>query len=245
MISQLPQHKDTLSALFKLCKQVNPYLDGKVELESMSSGQQSKSWLVGNEHDRASIQALNNDLRANSPDAGDVYYITRSWDLLCWQPMTIAFVAIYGLKQLPDFKKFKQRKQHNSVYGFVFQNGAMIEGEVELLIQHACKQLKPLFEHYRRHLNSLQRCRTGYVKRLLADLVLDNLLKVSQLIKNFNHQDLQRHTDLWFNAMELPQKQMQSLIINKEQQITHIRSSCCLTYKVNNDLCANCPKRHK
>lgn len=240
----------TLNPLFDLCRQVYPYLDGKLDTSFLPSAlktekQSPKKWLVGQQQDHITIQAITDDIKIQSPDAGQAYYMTRTWDLLCWQPMYIAFIAIYGLKQVPDFTTFKQQRQYQSVAGFVFQSAAITKGEAEQLIPIACAQLKPLFEHYRKQLDSLQRCRPGYVRRLMADLVLANLLKVSEHIKDITREELQSHALLWFSALELPKNLIKTLVIKQNQPITHIRTSCCLTYKANNELCANCPKKHK
>ena len=248
--------------MFALCKQVIPYLEGTLspaerESTKVSSNDikdinsikdikdNTEQWLTGTEQDRNTIQQLYQSLQKMSPQAGNAYWMTRTWDLLCWQPMYIAFIAIYGLKKTPDFNYFKQRHQHDSVVGFVFQAHNMKGDEPEQLISSAAQQLKTLFEHYRLQLDTLHRCRPGYVKRLIADLVLGNLLKVKQHVPDFTEQDLQRHAEKWLTELGLPTNLISALVISDNKPTKHIRSSCCLTYKANNDICGNCPKQFK
>lgn len=246
-MSNLAQQTDSLTSMFNLCRQVIPYLDGKFEaLDSpMSLTTQAQQWLNGNHYDQATIHALQNDLKQHIPKAGNAYYQARTWHLLCWQPIYIAFISIYGLQKLPDFSCFKQQRQHNAIVGFVFQNNKMLTGSTEQLIAQAGTQLAPLIEHYRKQLDHVERCRPGYAHRFVADLIFGNLLKVKELIGDFSEQDIILHAQLWVEAMGLPRKLLASLKCENDNKINFIRSSCCLADKINEELCANCPKLHK
>lgn len=241
------QNTDQLTSILNLCRQVTPYLNGKFEAthQYSESEQQTMQWLIGEAQDKLTIQALIADLKQQYPDAGSAYFKARSWHLLYWQPLYITFISIYGLKKLPDFTDFKQQRQHNAIVGFIFQSNKIASAETQQLIPLAATQLKPLFEHYRMQLDSLQRCRPGYAGRFIADLILENLLKVKSLITDFSDQDVLHHARLWIKAMDLPEKLIDSLIIKKDAPIQLIRTSCCLAYKVNEKLCSTCPKAHK
>jgi len=246
------QPQNNLTSLFDLCRQVIPYLDGKIEPQKPKAwralpllNKQKNNWLMGNNNDDLIINSLIQDLHQLHPCAGKTYYMTRTWELLCWQPMYISFIAIYGLKQLPDFSHFKQKYQHKSVYSFAFDNHQFSEASTEQLISLASQQLKDLFEHYRQLLDALIPCRQGYTNRLTADLILSILIKVSELVPSFTAQDVKQHAQLWLKAMELPSRLVNTLQISTDETITHARTSCCLTYKANNDTCINCPKKHR
>lgn len=245
-MSNLTQQTDSLTSMFNLCRQVIPYLDGQFEalsnpLTLTSQGQ----WLSGEHYDQSTIHALQDDLKQHLPNAGKAYYKARTWHLLCWQPIYIAFISIYGLQQLPDFSSFKQRRQHNAIVGFIFNNNKMLAGKTEQLIAHAGSQLAPLIEHYRMQLDSIDRCRPGYANRFVADLIFGNLLKVEALVSGFNQQDILLHAKLWINAMGLPDKLLSSFKCTQDNTIDFVRSSCCLADKINENLCVDCPKLHK
>lgn len=245
--------QNNLTPLFDLCRQAFPYLDGKLEIENGSQvvplpsldNQQNLTWLLGTEQDGLIIKSLLQDLHQLSPDAGKTYYMTRAWELLCWQPMYISFIAIYGLKKLPDYSHFKQKYQHSSVYQFAFNDDYFLEAPIDQLITTASQQLKVLFEHYRQQLDLLTPCRLGYTNRLTADLILSILIKVSELTPDFNQENAIQHAQIWLKAMGLPLHLINTLQLNKHGMLTHARTSCCLTYKANNDTCLNCPKKHR
>jgi siderophore ferric iron reductase len=236
--------QQNLTSLFNLCREVIPYLDGKLDVIN-DSPLTSINWLLGNQQDRLTIEALTQDLQQHYPTAGSAYYMTRTWELLCWQPMYITFIAIYGLKQLPDLTHFKQKHQHNSIHGFSFNIHSFTSADTEQLIQLASHQLSTLLEHYRTQLDSLIPCRKSYTQRLTADLILSIMTKLPHFINDFNHQDMIRHVQIWLKAMELPQHLTDRILIDDQQLITHIRSTCCLTYKINNAICSNCPKAQR
>ncbi|PKG38870.1 siderophore ferric iron reductase [Psychromonas sp. Urea-02u-13] len=236
-----------LTSILDLCREVIPYLDGKIEKNSPSplSQQINNKWLIGHAQDYLTIQALRDDLTKQHPNAGDDYLKARTWHLLCWQPIYITFISIYGLQRLPDFTGFKQQRQHNAIVGFIFQRDELTAGSTEQLIPLAAIQLKVLFEHYRTQFDSLERCRPGYAGRFIADLILGNLLKVKEINPNFNDQSVLSDAALWLNSMDLPEKLINSLTIKENQPINFIRTSCCLADKINKKLCTDCPKAHK
>lgn len=246
-MSNLAKKPDSLTSMFNLCKQVIPYLEGKFEDvdSSLLMTLEDDQWLKGNHYDQATIRALQNDLKHHLPNAGNAYYQARTWHLLCWQPIYIAFISIYGLQKLPDFSCFKQQRQHNAIIGYVFQNNTMLAGDIKQLIVQAGSQLAPLIEHYRIQLDHIERCRPGYAHRFVADLIFGNLLKVKELVTGFNDQDILLHAQLWVDAMGLPHKLLDSLKPRHDKTIDFIRSSCCLADKINENLCADCPKVHK
>jgi len=237
---------DALTSMFDLCRQVIPYLNGNFENPQQQQPLKNNSeWLTGQAQDYQTIQALKADLKKQNPDAGSAYYQARLWHLLCWQPIYITFISVYGLKQLPDFTGFKQQRQHNAIIGFVFQSNNVSTGEIEPLITQAGKQLKPLIEHYRIQLNSLQRCPSGYAGRFIADSIMSNLLRVREFAADFDDQILLDHAKQWLNAFSLPEKLINSLQSNTKKPIKLVRTSCCLADRINEKLCADCPKANK
>ncbi|RBW47634.1 siderophore ferric iron reductase [Psychromonas sp. B3M02] len=238
---------DSLTSMLNLCRQVIPYLDGKFETldSTFLTTVEDDQWLQGNHYDQATIIALRNDLKRLFPDAGEAYYQARVWHLLCWQPIYIAFISIYGLQRLPDFSQFKQQRQHNAIIGFTFQSEQMVSGTPQQLIAQTKLHLAPLIEHYRVQLDNVERCRPGYADRFVADLIFGNLLKVKALVSDFSGQDILSHATLWVEAMGLPQKLLETLTSNPDNSIEFVRSSCCLADKIDEELCANCPKIHK
>lgn len=243
MLNESQQH--SLTPLFDLCRQVIPYLDGKCLSPSLNHESPEENWLIGEVQDKLIINNVFNELKTHYPEAGQRYYMTRTWELLCWQPMYISFIAIYGLQARVDLSTFMQPHQDHSIYTFRFVDHQLETGEIQPLIIKAASQLNALFEHYRQSLDSLVRVRPGYVKRLNADLILSILMKLPTLLPHFSQQDVFEHARLWLKAMHMPEHLVNSLSVDDQQVLQHARTSCCLTYEANNTPCDNCPKLDK
>ena len=69
--------------LFKYSKQVTPYLDGQIKTLASNSVKQSIIQIEYNSSEV--IRNLYDNLKHSNPEAGAAYWLTRTWDLLCWQ----------------------------------------------------------------------------------------------------------------------------------------------------------------
>ncbi len=233
-----PQPPSIYQLIFTHSKQVSPYLSG-------TFGELPKECIaINNPLSSRTIQHIYHHLAESNPEAGNSCWLTRTWDLLCWQPIYLSFVSIYGLKSLPDFGHFGQFTHHNYIAGYRFASEEHSHGEPEELIPVAAHQLSSLFEQYRHQINIWARIRPGFTNHLLADLILSCLIKLQELQPELKNDYIQQQAKLWLEAFKLPTKHLTSL--KKDQssgRLKHIRMSCCLVYKCRNgNLCGNCPR---
>ncbi|EGQ7755852.1 siderophore ferric iron reductase [Vibrio vulnificus] len=224
--------------IFTHSKQVSPYLKG-------SFGELPKACiLVGNPNSTAIIQSIYHQLAQANPEAGSGYWLTRTWDLLCWQPIYLSFLSIYGLKSLPDFANFAQFQHRGFIAGYRFASEMHWHGEPEVLVPRAGEQLLRLFEQYRQQINHWTRIRPGFTNHLLADLILSCLIKLQSMRPELDNSYIEQQAKLWLDAFHLSDKHLASLIKeDTESGLKHIRMSCCLAYKCRNGtLCLDCPR---
>ncbi|MDN2483487.1 siderophore ferric iron reductase [Vibrio agarivorans] len=226
------------SQLFEYCKMVSPYLAGETA-QSVSYSIQFDSDCSG------AIYQLYQEIASHSPEAGGAYWMTRTWDSLIWQPVSIAFVAIYQLGALPDLRQVAQNLQTNFIAGFQLPPKPFVEGDHECLIQEAGAQLNALFASYLKHMNVNIRIRPGYANHLLADLILNCIVKLQHLTPHIGHDELLAQAHLWFEALALPKKPIEGLTINDQSQnLVLVRTSCCLVYRCEGGkICSDCPRR--
>lgn len=227
-------------AIFDYSKQVSPYLSG-------SFGPLPKACV--STHSKLSseqIKTLYLRLAETHPEAGNSYWLTRTWDLLCWQPVYVAFISIYGLKSLPDFQHFGQFTKHNFISSYRFSSPNHVHGEVEELIPLAAHSLATLFDEYRQQINLWTRIRPGFTHHLLADLILRCLTLLQEHEPSLDNDYILEQAKLWLSAFDLPSKHLNSLQVNRESgKLKLVRMSCCLVYKCHaGNLCDDCP-RHK
>jgi siderophore ferric iron reductase len=224
------------SKLFDLSKQVTPYLSGQVAL----AHPEHISLEINNS---STFKALFDEIAISTPEAGQGYWMTRCWDAVIWQPVYLAFISIYGLNGLPELRSISQIRRGALVYGFQFPNHNHLHGETDDLIVKAGQQLNRLFTTYLEQMNPSVRIRPGYASHLLADLILDCLIKLQRFVPECNSSYLLAQAQRWFEVLALPTKPLLGLSNTDSDQLIHIRTSCCLVYRCKEGkLCSNCPR---
>lgn len=224
--------------LFEQCKQVTPYLKGEL-------GRSLKGMISQHGSNLPQIKSLYRELQISTPEAEKVYWLTRSWDLLTWQPLYLAFVAIYNMKSLPNLGNMAQYHRGDLIAGFRFDNtDECIQGDYEGLISRAGQQLSQMFEHYRSELDLWIRCRPGFVQHLLADALLAKLIQVQRRHREMTDGFILHHAKLWLAAFNISDKHLASLYLSKlDNKLRLSRTSCCSVYKTKSGvLCDNCPR---
>ncbi|MDB1125705.1 siderophore ferric iron reductase [Vibrio algarum] len=233
----MTEHRELFQQLDTLCQQVTPYLKGDV-------ARNDATMLIGEMSDLAVIKQLYRAIQSDHPEAGPAYWLTRTWDMLCWQPIYISMIAIYGMKVLPSFEGFSQKKHGAYVMGFQFQTIKFTtDAETERLIEFAGAQLTKLFSHYRMLLASWLRCRPGFVSQIFADALLANIIKMKEVCPELEAIKVIQHSKWWLSSCGLPLGNLRSFATNNDGAVLFKRRSCCLVYKTEGgERCANCPR---
>ncbi|WP_122032508.1 siderophore ferric iron reductase [Aliivibrio sp. EL58] len=227
-------------SLFKLSKQVTPYLSGNI-IEGSSPDIAD----INIVHDNSTtIKGLYEQLSQESPEGGHAYWLTRTWDLLCWQPIYISFISVYRLNALPDIKNMSQSIQSYFISGFTFHRSELIFGSPEDVVPTAALQLRTLFDSYREDISHWTRIRPGFTNHLIADGLLNCIIKLQSFEPTLSSEYLIAQAQLWLEVFELPSKHLSSLKIDTvTNKLKLVRTSCCLVYKCDGrKLCLDCPR---
>ncbi|MBR9728802.1 siderophore ferric iron reductase [Shewanella intestini] len=227
--------------LYQQCQQVSPYLKGEWQIMD----EQDPSTISLARSNLSSIRALYQSLQQQSPEAGAAYWLTRSWNLLTWQPLYIAITAIYHCKVLPDLCSLSQTHKNGLIAGFSFSCTRCDTGENAQLVNRAGEQLRRIFEHLRTDLDRSFRCRPRFVEHLIADALLSRLLLLQHSHPEMSVCFIRNQATLWLNALNLPQAHVNKIQYSEStKQLIFNRSSCCCIYKTAaGNKCANCPRK--
>ncbi len=228
--------------LFQRSRQITPYLHG--QLKPFNPEETDSNWVQINGTSGETIRALYENLKTEHPEAGSAYWLTRTWTLLCWQPIYVAFVAIYACRGLPLLSQMAQNVQPTFVSGYQFNSDRYIEGSEQQLIEQAGNQLATLFEYFRSEMSLWTRIRPGFTAHLFADGVLACLVKLHKQQPRLSGNYLLEQARLWLSACGLPAKLSNTLTYDPtSHQLSLVRTSCCLVYKCQGrKLCNNCPR---
>ncbi|CAH0539660.1 hypothetical protein VMF7928_02337 [Vibrio marisflavi CECT 7928] len=229
-----------LDNLFDKALQVSPYLKGEPYSSSIAS---DKLLFMGRDCS-AQINHLYESLAETYPEAGKSYYLTRTWDLLCWQPLYLSFVAIYQLQAVPKIQQIVQCFQPNSIYGFYFPKSEMESDQIPDMIKKVSIELKGLFDNYREQMSQFIRIRPGFTNHLFADALLKLIVRFQQTSKDLPSPDWLQHARLWLHHCGLPTLLADKLICPPcGTQLSYVRTSCCQVYRCSDgSLCDDCPR---
>ncbi|MFV0574000.1 MAG: siderophore ferric iron reductase [Vibrio sp.] len=232
--------------LFHYAEHITPYLHGELKAEIDI---QQDNWIEASAENAELLQDIYSKLQFSHPEAGNAYWLNRTWSLLLWQPIYISFISIYGIHALPQVSKMAQqwRAEVNFVSGFKLPESKMFEGDVESLVHHAAAELLPLFEHYRQQLDQNVRIRPGYTQHLLADLLLMALLRLQDIYTDLPQDYIWQHAQTWLKAFGLSCKPLESLNYDEIDQKWHfVRTTCCMVYRCEGrGMCPDCPRAKK
>ncbi|WCE28859.1 siderophore ferric iron reductase [Vibrio sp. SCSIO 43137] len=227
--------------VFLYSKQITPYLKGSY------GALHSDCIAIGHPNSANQLEQVYKGVAKAEPNAGKAYWLTRTWDLVCWQPVYVSFIAIYGLKSLPDMGSIGQYRFGSYIAGYRFPDGAHRHGEPEELIPHAARALMALMDFYRQQINEWSRIRPGFTRHLFADLLLGCLVKLQQHDTSLSNEYIRRQARLWLMECDLPLYHLDCLAEDgKSGQLKLTRISCCLAYKCEKgNYCDDCPKAGK
>lgn len=228
--------------LFEHSQQVTPLLHGALTpLDDIGS---DSPFIHIDRSSSESIHELYQSLKTSHPEAGAAYWLTRTWGMLCWQPIYVAFISIYSCEGLPKLSSIGQEVQPNFVSGYHFHSEEFYQGTQQELIEHAGKELNTLFEYFRQEMGLWTRIRPGFTNHLFADGVLGCLIRLSQFAPDLPGDYLIDQARQWLKACDLPEKLMSSLKYDQaSKQLAFVRTSCCLVYKCDGrELCEDCPR---
>lgn len=224
--------------LFEQATAMTPMLDGIspcAKFNALKMNEDASLW----------IQHLYRMIESHAPEAGRGYWLTYTWESICWQPIHLSLIGIYSIGGVPPIKSIAQYKQHHVVAGYCFEHGTWIDGLHADLIQYCAKQLLALFEHYRRAMEPWVRIRPGFSRRLIADELLSHLAKLRNQLPHFLDTDVISEATLWLQAFGFSEQLLDSYKwSDRRQGLRHVRSTCCQVYRCEGArLCCNCPRR--
>ena len=137
-----------------------------------------------------------------------------------------------------------QSIQSHFIAGFTFHNSELIFGSPEETIPIASLQLRSLFDSYRDDISLWTRIRPGFTNHLLADGLLNCIIKLQSFEPTLSSEYLIAQAQLWLEAFELPPKHLSNLKVDiVTNKLKLVRTSCCLVYKCDGrELCLDCPR---
>ncbi|MBR7888126.1 siderophore ferric iron reductase [Marinomonas sp. A79] len=248
----------SLDSLFHSSKACIPILEGR----ELGTDLHQNERLLSIHSTAGFLAKMHHELRKAHPEAGAPYWRVRSWGLSCWQPIYLALICVYHLKQVPNtLSHLHQSQQGAYIAGYALPDRTLEQkksiwftGNHLSLIVHAATQLKGLFDVLKsEHLKQFGGNNVLY-QALLADQFMTSLLVAQKIaLEHFHERPTileNKHTiieefTLWANALDLPLTPRERLH-HDDTALTFTRRTCCLHFRRHDGgLCAECPRLKK
>ena len=233
---------DLFAALFSTTEHILPSLKG--EFIDDNSHSATPLWLDAQNIDTNLIARLYSEIKFSSAEAGNAYWLSRTWSLLCWQPLYIAMIGVHCCQLVPRLSTIQQANHPQFIAGYGFKSHEYRTGRPHLIIPFAAKELTTLFQRFQEAINQWGRIRPGFVEPLIADGVLAAFVLVKRHLQTQQIALDEACLTIWFNELNLPKRYLNTLYQNSQNQLDFIRNRCCLVYKCSDrNYCQRCPKR--
>ncbi|WP_026970455.1 (2Fe-2S)-binding protein [Aliagarivorans marinus] len=199
-----------------------PYLGGSQQV-------QSAAWLY-------------QSIATGHPEAGKIYWQTRSWTLMNWQPIALLVLSHYLFGYVPRLAGFKQQCSEQMVAGYwlpedayvsVFASSAVVAGRQLAQLSGGLYDAAAASFSLSRSLS----------KKLLADSIEHSLRLLwehqDDLDLRLGQDTLAEQLDAWLLGAGLQSQQ-------REYRDDPLRRACCMEYRLDEgDYCGDCPCRPK
>ncbi|GAL24803.1 hypothetical protein JCM19239_4528 [Vibrio variabilis] len=237
------EHLANVSALIKVSRQVSPLLDEIAK----------PTCIIEADRDSCEqIATLYRFWQTHFPEAGRIYWQTRTWTMLIWQPVTLALITTYYTDSVPKLSSMQQalNTETGTVGNFAFPVENWQRGDQHQRLLLAAKELTSLLDKLSVQASKVFRLSLATTEKLLADTLMEMLLRglkymvASNLLAEDRLQAVYTHElEHWQQALSLFKKRFGWLDIDNQGEHFVQRQSCCMHYKrKDGEFCQGCPQ---
>ena len=237
-------HSKKLQTLTDISIQISPLL---------TAISQTSPIIAPHQNNHKQLNALYRYWKEHYPEAGQIYWLTRTWTMLIWQPITIALITTYYSDSVPKISRMRQGLNlDNGIVGhFDFASDKWQVGDQHQRLLLAATELKSLLTLLADQFDDVSRMSPSTREKLLADTIMEMLLRGlkhmvnRQLLANKHLQptfalELQH----WQQALDLPITRFGRLDVTQEGDYVIQRRACCMHYRrKDGTYCQGCPQK--
>ncbi|BEV71816.1 MULTISPECIES: siderophore ferric iron reductase [unclassified Paludibacterium] len=179
------------------------------------------------------------------PEAGPLYWASRCWTMLVWQPVYLMIWAWYRSRAVPRLAGMAQRHHQGVVAGFALPPHEPLPCDAGADMAQAGQEVAQLSRLLLADLGSRIRLHPKMAGRLQADCVLSVLIDVARASPDWDFAVLRTGGRAWLAAMGLAdQSDLQSFPLpDGGQGVGLLRRVCCQHFRcAQGEYCASCPK---
>ncbi|TDR82852.1 siderophore ferric iron reductase [Paludibacterium purpuratum] len=184
--------------------------------------------------------------RRAQPEAGPLYWASRSWTMLIWQPLYLLVWAAHRCRAVPRLASLAQCVQGGVVSGFVLEaHRPLAYALPEESLAAAGAEASLICRQLLADLSAQIRLHPKMAGRLQADCLLSALLAVARSQPDFAPERVRQWADAWLAATGLAEQSglCQFDLPDGGQGLGLARRVCCQHFRrADGELCGSCPK---
>jgi siderophore ferric iron reductase len=195
--------------------------------------------------DPAPMAALVDGWRQRHPEAGPLYWASRCWTLIIWQPLYLAVWAVHGSGAVPRLGTLAQRVRGGMVAGYALEAHEPETLPVAAAIRCAADEAGTVAARLYDDLTKQVRLHPKMASRLQADSLLSALLAVARARPDWDADHTVALGEAWLDAMRLAGHSgvMTFDLPGGGRGLGLARKVCCQHFRrADGELCASCPK---
>lgn len=210
----------------------------------------SSDFILATPASQPRLQALYDFWSQQHPEAGSAYWRIRSWNLLCWQPLWLAVIAVYAVGAVPrHLEQLAQRyhPQSGMVCGVYLADQDCLTAAPAQLIPTLGKSLRNLFRRLLEQFSLISQISHQQAYLQIAEQLLDIFVRLQHYRPALSAAQITGQAALWLEHLHLPAGYRKALVPSTDSSTVQLkRRSCCMHYRrADGELCSGCPRAQR
>jgi siderophore ferric iron reductase len=195
--------------------------------------------------DPAPLSALIGWWRTRYPEAGPLYWASRCWTLIVWQPLYLAVWAVHAAGAVPRLASLAQHVDGGMVAGYALDPHLPEALQESVAIRRAGAEARALTDRLYADLAAQLRLHPKMARRLLADCLLAGVLAVARTRPAWSAGLTRALGEAWLEACDLSGQSgyLSFSLPGGGSGLGLARQVCCQHFRrADGELCASCPR---
>lgn len=237
-----------LDDMLRLAAQLVPGLRGVVAARPAQAIVHARPAPGGGESNRAALEAMLGYWSRTYPEAGRLYWSSRCWGILIWQPVYLSVIGVHASSVSLSLMDIAQPIADGWTREVHIRDHEPAQGDTHALIAHAAREIVSCCEQMHDELMPVIRLNPASARGTQADVVLAALLAARRARPEWSDALVEGHGRQWLAALGLDGHSGYFPFSRTDgsSALALERRTCCYHYRRRDgELCSTCPRLEK
>lgn len=237
-----------LDDMLRLAARLVPGLRGVVAVRPAQAIVHARPAPGGGESNRAALEAMLGYWSRTYPEAGRLYWSSRCWGILIWQPVYLSVIGVHASSVSLSLMDIAQPIADGWTREVHIRDHEPAQGDTHALIAHAAREIVSCCEQMHEELMPVIRLNPASARGTQADVVLAALLAARPARPEWSDALVEGHGRQWLAALGLEGHSGYFPFSRTDgsSALALERRTCCYHYRRRDgELCSTCPRLEK